>query len=969
MFLRRAVPFLPFFALLAHFAFAGGPRWVAGTSYFDPIRAGQPITWANGRIAYYTDLGDLSATVTQTQANGMVADAAALWSNVPTAAVSIGHGGSLDEDVSGTNFFFGSGGLTMPADVARTATATPLGVIYDRDGSVIDALYGAGASDPDSCNTSGVMTIVDNFSPAAAIVHALILVNGRCATDPAHIALLQYLLLRGFGRVLGLDWSQANDQMFPNDLTSAGLQGWPLMHPVEKLCNSNGNPCMTGTIAPRFDDIAALNRLYPVTLMNAGNFSSKSVTGSATVAIRGTLQFRDGQGMQGVNVVARPLIPGTDEPDLRYPVSAVSGNLFRGDSANAITGILSSSGDALNQFGTTAVAFQGWYDLGGIPLPPGLSQADYQLTFEAINSLYTGSESVGPYSLGQVLPSGTMQQVILRGLTAGSTTVFDKTIAGSAADANSGGDGLEDAPAAVPANGEWLARLGTYGHESWLRWHIRGGRQLSVEAQSLNENGILTEQKARPLLGVWNADDPLGSPPEVLTQQPFNAVAEGLTTLSFQSGNDGDLRIAIADQRGDGRPDYLYRGRVLYADSVVPRRLRLGGGPIVIDGLGFHPGNVVTVGGVPAQITSVAPSEITAIAPPAQNGGDADVTVTDTTTGSWSTIEAGSSSSLGYEAGNGDTLRVVTAPGSPVSINVPHAFNVRALLSDGLTPASAISITFSTTQGSAKLGCEPVCTMITGQDGMASTAISALSTSPSTVSATLANGASVAATFAGSEPPAISALSPQLLLAEGAIFNWSPQTLVLVNDLPAAGLAVTWSADHTATITAGTTITNNSGVAWTEVTAGPLNSGQAGTIHACLAGAAMNTPGCAQMMATGVSPASFTLAAISGIDQLVASGDQVAPVTLRVVDPSGTPIAGAAVFFYENLRLWSSSCPQQGSCLNSPSLGTATVEVMSDATGLVTLHPLTDPNQPTHLDALAVSGSTATLPIRIDRQP
>src|SRR5271170_6628251 len=145
-------------------AYAGGPRWIAGSSYFNPSALGQPIIWKNGVVNFYTDLGDLSPTVTQAQANAMVAAAAALWSGIPTAALQINAAGSLAEDVNGTNFLNGPSGLTMPADVQSSATGTPLGIIYDADGSVLNALEGQGASDPNSCNQSGVITLVDNFA-------------------------------------------------------------------------------------------------------------------------------------------------------------------------------------------------------------------------------------------------------------------------------------------------------------------------------------------------------------------------------------------------------------------------------------------------------------------------------------------------------------------------------------------------------------------------------------------------------------------------------------------------------------------------------------------------------------------------------------------------------------------------------------------------------------------------------------
>jgi hypothetical protein len=39
---------------------AGGPRYVAGVSYFAAGTKGMPLTWAQGVINYYTDQGDLS---------------------------------------------------------------------------------------------------------------------------------------------------------------------------------------------------------------------------------------------------------------------------------------------------------------------------------------------------------------------------------------------------------------------------------------------------------------------------------------------------------------------------------------------------------------------------------------------------------------------------------------------------------------------------------------------------------------------------------------------------------------------------------------------------------------------------------------------------------------------------------------------------------------------------------------------
>jgi hypothetical protein len=149
--------------MLALAARAGGPKYVAGASYFDPAALGQPVHWAGGQVDYYVDQGPLNGSVSNQQATAMVDAAAALWSAVPTAGVTLVDKGPLNEDVSGanlvvsgTNFTVANeqttqvGQITQPADVTPAATSYPLGVIFDADGSVIDALFGTGASQPTS---------------------------------------------------------------------------------------------------------------------------------------------------------------------------------------------------------------------------------------------------------------------------------------------------------------------------------------------------------------------------------------------------------------------------------------------------------------------------------------------------------------------------------------------------------------------------------------------------------------------------------------------------------------------------------------------------------------------------------------------------------------------------------------------------------------------------------------------------
>ena len=75
------------------------------------------------------------------------------------------------------------GKFAQPSDVTPAATNYPLAVVYDADGSVIDTLFGSGSSDPTSCQNNGVLVALDNINPNATIAHAIMLLNGRCATN------------------------------------------------------------------------------------------------------------------------------------------------------------------------------------------------------------------------------------------------------------------------------------------------------------------------------------------------------------------------------------------------------------------------------------------------------------------------------------------------------------------------------------------------------------------------------------------------------------------------------------------------------------------------------------------------------------------------------------------------------------------------------------------------------------------
>ena len=164
----------------------------------------------------------------------MVDAAAALWNAVPTAGVTMARKGALNEDVSGANIVASNQAIVAPSDVLSSATPYPLAIIYDADGSVLNAVFGDHTSDLSNCENHGVKAWIDNFNPDATIAHAVLVLNGLCATTPNLVAMMQFQLERAFGRILGLDYSQVYPDALRNCNARAVVQDQGLGHPIDR---------------------------------------------------------------------------------------------------------------------------------------------------------------------------------------------------------------------------------------------------------------------------------------------------------------------------------------------------------------------------------------------------------------------------------------------------------------------------------------------------------------------------------------------------------------------------------------------------------------------------------------------------------------------------------------------------------------------------------------------------------------
>ena len=901
LFLRLALTSVPvfFFVVVSR---AGGPKCVAGTSYFDATTSGQPLTWPLGAITYYTDQGDISPILSNASANNFVAGAFSQWSAVPTAALSVTSGGTLAEDVNGTNVLLNSDGtISMPADIQSTATGTPIGVVYDYDGSVTDALLGEGAGGSSQCFSNAVYGGNDNYGSFATYQHALIVINGQCAQLSSQLTDVEYRLVRVIGSVLGLGWSQVNPNVLTRNPppTSDDYAGFPVMHSIDPMNCIPITICYPNPYQLAMDDTAELSRLYPVTTQNQSSFPGKQVFSATTARIHGSVWFTDTHGnstqaMQGVNVVARWIDPTTGLPSRKIAAASVSGFLFTGNAGNPITGFDDALGNPYSEWGADSQSLEGFFDLGGLQLPNGGS-AQYQLTVEGLDP--TWSAPVGPYSPGPVAPSGMAQPIVVT-VSAGTDVQQDILMGGNAQPVPQTASNLT-APSSLPEGGDWEGSLSGYGDVAYFRLPAQANRSLSVAVTTLDELGNASETKAQPVIGIWAASDPPGTAPPAFTPSPFNRIPYALTRLDAQLATSSNFLIAISDVRSDGRPDYRYHAHVLYADSVSPSRVSVNGGAVTVLGTGFAPQLTAEAGSAAATPLAAGAGQMT-LALPAHTDGVQNITITDPVSGSSSVM----TNALTYGAAATDTIVLVSGinRSTPVGIQAASPMTVRVLAADGVTPVSGASIGWSASNGLQLSACGggPSCLVASDQNGGASTWLTPSATGAANITATLAPGAyssspSVSSTLNATESAldlGLSTLYPWI--AQGATVSFPIAARVLSNGTPQSNVKVAFTVvAGTGTLSAASAQTNSSGYATVNLTVTQFAA--LVQVSACVAPA--NAP-CQALYANPVPLSQQILLPVSGAGQS-STGQPFQPVIVRVTDSSTppNPVIGANVTF------------------------------------------------------------------------
>lgn len=969
--------------LLPQLCGAGGPKRVAGTTYFDPSVTGQPLIWPRGQIVYYTDQGDLSQFLPNASANSLVAGAFNAWTAVPTAAIAISNGGQLAEDVNGSNVISNAdGSISLPVDIQPSATATPVGIVYDYDGAVTEALVGAGASDPAQCFSNAVFGGNDNYGTFATYQHGLIVINGRCAQQSSQLTDLQYRLQRTIGSVLGLGWSQLNPNVIVGNPhpTSDDYAGFPLMHSLDPTMCVPITKCYPNPLQISSDDAASLSRLYPVTAQNLSSFPGKQIFSASTARIHGSVFFTDrfgnrAQPMQGVNAVARWIDPSSGLPSRRYAVSSVSGFLFCGNAGNPVTGTDDSVGDALSDRGSESSTVQGFFDLAGLPLPSGTS-AKYQLSVEAIDTNW--DRGVGPYAPNEVAPSGTAQPIVVT-VSAGGDVQQDILMLGSAQPVPPRwASDTWSAPAAIPSSGDWVGSLDSYDEISYFLLPAKANRTLSVAVTALDDFGAITNGKVRPVVGIWTASDAEGSPAPAFTPSPFNSTVFGETRLDAQIASAGNFLVGITDLRGDGRADFHYHAQVLYADSVSPPRVSVNGGVVSVTGMGLSPRVKATLGTAPAVPLSVSAAQVV-LQLPAATDGPQNLTITDPATGGSSAMVG----ALTYGAAPDDNIVLVTGtnPATAVGMQATNPFAVHVVAADGVTPVSGATIGWLASNGLQLSACggSASCTTTTDQSGAAATFLTPSATGNSVITATLAPGVyspakSVSAMLSASESASdIGVMTPYLWIAQGATVDMPVTARVVSNGTPQANATVNFTVvTGSGNLSAASAHTNASGYA--SVTLSLAQFASVVEVTACVAPS--NAP-CQNIYANPVPSSQLNLQTIAGSGQISAA-TSFQPVSLRVLDSSSPQhaVLGATVNFLSTILRPGASVPGTGDGENAPFnpampviLSVSQASAVSDANGLVTLTPSSGSFRPPLIVDVSVTAGSASLDLPLQMLP
>jgi hypothetical protein len=378
--------------LIAGIASAGGPLFLRSD--------GSPFLWGtDAPIAYRTDNGPLSASVSEGQARTRVQNMFDVWQDVPSASISYTRAGFIQ--AAGA---FGGGDVNTGAEYnavegdCEDGAQSP--IVYDADAAIFQALgideqSVIGFAGP--CAIDGQGLIVSG----EAVMNGLFLDGQNLPVPDLSSDEFNATFVHEFGHFSGLDHSQVNVECASSFCGADNLAGLPTMFPFLVTDEQ---------VSLSIDDVGWISKLYPA--------SGASGFNATHGMIAGTVLFADIQShVQLANVIARRVDTGGNQ-DRRLAASVVSGYSFRLCTPNVIT---NPPPDDCPTSGSSDAAQMGAFE---IPVPPG----NYTIEIENIYPGFVQGSGVGPSDrripLPGIIPAPIGPIVVTAGQASGGNQVI-----------------------------------------------------------------------------------------------------------------------------------------------------------------------------------------------------------------------------------------------------------------------------------------------------------------------------------------------------------------------------------------------------------------------------------------------------------------------------------------------------------------------------------------------------------------
>jgi hypothetical protein len=256
-------------------AHAGGPLAVS---------SGCPAKYS-GSVTLNYDAGTLG-TLSKAEADTLVTNSVALWTNVTTATATFARGADLPVDVNASNY---TGYLNSFSDGINP-------VIYDSDGSIVDDMFGLGAKEQ-VLGFAGSQRIGCQYTEGRAVISGYI---------PISTTSMGVVFAHEMGHLIGMDHSQLDN------VQGLASSNYPLMYPI----------AYRGTLSLHADDIAAVSALYPDATLSSvyGEVSGNLLaSGSSTPILGANIWARENTTAAVYSIVSDYLVQGNGYFKLLLP--------------------------------------------------------------------------------------------------------------------------------------------------------------------------------------------------------------------------------------------------------------------------------------------------------------------------------------------------------------------------------------------------------------------------------------------------------------------------------------------------------------------------------------------------------------------------------------------------------------------------------------------------------------------------